>query len=119
MNDPRRQHQRIQKSLTLKFCLADVYPLKWDMSTVENISAGGVKFNASSDLYLNNKRIRMQIRLPEMVPDVLEVEALVLTTELLFNGKSSVVRARFLNLTETDKHNLKILENIINANLKK
>jgi hypothetical protein len=114
MVDENRQYRRIEKRLTIQFCLADVAPRKWDMSMIENISVGGVKFVATSDLKLNDKIIQLQIRIPELAPRFLELQALVLSVKPRFNGKISDVRAKFINLSDEDKKNLSVIQGLIN-----
>jgi hypothetical protein len=113
MNEESRQHKRIEKRVTIQFCVADVSPQKWDMSFVDNISVGGVKFIASSDLKLNEHKIRLQIKIPELSPRFLKLEAMVLSATPRLNGKTSDIRAKFTNLTQEDKEDLAVLEKII------
>lgn len=114
MTDENRQHKRIKKHITILFCLADASPQKWDMSFVDNISAGGVKFVASSDLKLVDTILQLQIKIPELSPRILKLDAKILSVTPRFNGKSSDVRAQFLNLSEKDKEEIAALEAIIN-----
>jgi hypothetical protein len=83
------------------------------MSVIENISVGGVKFIAPADLALNDKIIQLQIRIPELGPLILELEAMVVDVKLRFNNKHSDVRAKFINLSEADKKHLSVLEKMI------
>ena len=114
MFENHRQHKRIAKHLTTQFCLAEAFPKKWDMSILENISGGGVKFTASSDLDLSGKTIYMQIRVPELSPSVLQLQAVVLSAIPRLNGRILDIRAKFINLSEKDKQSLTIIENSIN-----
>ena len=77
MVEENRQHKRIEKTITIQFCVADAFPKKWDMSVIENISVGGVKFSAPSDIEFNDKIVQLQIRIPELAPRFLEIEAVV------------------------------------------
>lgn len=108
MADQNRAHQRIDKPLTIQFCIADMSPKKWDMSIIQNISAGGVKFKAKGDLKLVDKIILLQIRVPELAPHMLQLEAIVLDTQ------NSFVRAKFINLSEISKEQLLIVEKMVN-----
>ena len=119
MLDKNRKHRRIEKSLTMQFSLADVSPRKWDMSTIENISFGGVRFIAPSDLKLIDKIVHLQIRIPQLAPRLLELEAIVLDAKPRFNSKFSDVRAKFINLSEENKAHLSIVEKIIDRQEKK
>lgn len=98
----------------MKFCLADVFPKKWDILTVENISVGGAKFLALSDWKLDDKVIQLQIKIPELAPHFLELEARVLSATPRSNSKICDVRVKFINLSETDKERLSVIEEIIN-----
>jgi hypothetical protein len=109
-----RKHKRIEKKISLQFCVADASPRKWDMSVIQNISAGGVKFSIPSDLVLKDKVVQLQIRIPELMPRFLDVEALVLEVKpRLINPKYSDVRVKFINLTDVSKELLSILEKVI------
>ena len=113
MADKNRQHKRIDKRVNLRFCVADVFPKKWDMPVVDNISAGGVKFIALSALALNNKTIQLQIRVPELAPLILELEAVVVDVKPRPNNILSDIRVKFINLSEVNKGHLTVLEEII------
>ena len=113
MMDKNRWHRRIEKKINLLFCAADVSPKKWDMSVVENISAGGVKFIAPTDLALNNKIIQLQIRIPELAPLILKLEAMAVNVKPRSNNKQSDVRVKFVNLSEANKKHLSVLEKMI------
>ena len=93
--------------------MADVYPKKWDVSTIDNISFGGVKFTSSEALELHNKIILLQIRIPQLAPRRLKVEALVLSVKLRLNSKIYDIRAKFINVSEGNKKDFSILEDII------
>lgn len=114
MNEDNRQHRRIEKRITMRFCLADMSPKRWDMSFVDNISVGGIKFKASSDLKLTDKIIQLQIKIPELSPKVLEINALVLSAIPRLNGKTLEIRAKFVDLSDKDKEDLSVLETSIN-----
>ena len=98
----------------MQYCVTDALPKKWDMSIVENISAGGIKFIAPIDLALNDKIIQLQIRIPELAPLVLELEAMVVNVKPnakpRFNTKYSEVRAKFINLSKANKEHLSVVK---------
>lgn len=108
-----RHHPRIQKPLTMQYCRADLFPRKWDMSVIDNISLGGVRFKASSDLELNNKIIQLQILIPELAPRFLELEAIVLEVKPHSNINSCDIRARFISVSDKNKEYLAVIEKII------
>ena len=110
MIDYNRQHRRIDKNITLLYCLADARPKQWDMSIAENISAGGVKFRALSDLKLKDKIIQLRIKIPALAPHVLEVEGMVVNVQLRSYEKQSDVSVKFINLSQINKEHLSILE---------
>ncbi len=113
MIDKNRKHRRIEKPITIQFCLLEDSPKKWDMSILDNISVGGVSFTASSDLKLNDKIIQLQIRIPELAPIVLELEAMVVNVRPRLNEKQSDVGAKFINLSEINKEHLSVVEKMI------
>jgi len=115
MADKNRRHKRIDKKISVLFCVAGVFPMKWDMSIIENISAGGVRFIAPNDLALNDKILQLQIKMPELAPLILELEALVVDVKLRLNEKQSDVRAKFINISASQQKNLAALEKIIEA----
>ena len=114
MSENKRQHIRIEKHLTLHFCIVDEHPQKWDMSVIQNISVGGVMFIAPADLKLNGMTVALRIQIPELAPHTFQVEAIVLSTKLRLNKISFEVRAKFINLTPADKNRLSVLEKMIN-----
>ena len=64
MADNNRQYVRIKKNINMQYCVAGALPKKWDISVIENISVGGVKFRAPTDFALNDKFVQLQIRIP-------------------------------------------------------
>jgi len=113
MTDDHRQHRRVRKPIIIQFCLADAHPPKWDQSVIDNISDNGVMFIAPSDLNLKDKTVQLHIRIPELAPVLLELEALVLDAKPRLNSKFSDIRAKFINLSEENKKHLSIVEKII------
>jgi PilZ domain len=117
MNDINRQYKRIEKPLNIQFCFPELSPNKWDMSEVENISTGGIKFIAPTDLDLNNKIVHLKIRIPELLPLVLDIEAKVVNCnqgfKQGFNVKFSEVSAKFINISEANKNYLTAMERIM------
>ena len=103
----------MERILTVLYCVADAIPKKWDQSVIENISAGGIRFIAPSDLDLVNKVVQLKIKIAELAPYTLELEAVVLGVNPRFNGKSSDVRAKFINVSPENKERLTIVEKII------
>ena len=84
------------------------------MCVIENISAGGIRFIAQHDLKLFDKNLHLQIRVPELAPIVLKLDAKVVDVKPRTNDKQSDVRAKFINLSVADYESLSVLENIIN-----
>ena len=119
MTDQNRQHKRIEKTLTLLFCVADAVPQKWDMSVVENISAGGVRFIAPTDLKLQDKIVQLKIRIPALAPHSIELQAMVVEARSRFDTKYSDVRAKFINITDESKERLSVVEKMIQDQEKK
>ena len=115
MTDYNRQYRRIDKNITLLYCVADARPAQWDMSIAENISAGGVKFRALSDLKLKDKIVQLRIKIPALAPHVLEVEGMVVNVEPLAYGKLSEVCVKFINLSEINTKNLSVVEGMIDS----
>jgi len=113
MADKNREYRRMERILTVLYCISDAVPKKWDQSVIENISAGGIKFIAPSDLDLNNKTVQLKIKIAELAPYTLELDAVVLGVQPRFNGKSSDVRAKFINVSPENKKRLTIVEEII------
>jgi len=109
--DQNRRHKRLNKIITLGFCVPG--SKSWEMSVVENISAGGVRFIAPTDIILSHKVFQLKIRVPELAPNVLEVEAEVVDAKLRKNPKVSDVRAKFINLSDANQKYLLDLENLI------
>jgi len=110
-----RENRRIERPFTIQFCPADAYPQKWDMSTIQNISAGGLRFTVANDTELLNKIIHVRIRIPE-ITHILEMQAYVLELLPRANTRFFDVRAKFINLSETNKKDLIFLERIIYPN---
>jgi len=113
MADKNRKYRRAEKKLILLFCFPDILPRKWDMSIIDNIGAGGLKFSASSDLDLKDKTIQVRIRIPELAPLVLDLEAKVVNVYPRTNKKQSYVHVKFVNLSEINKKQLSVLEELI------
>jgi len=99
----------------MKYYVVGEIPKKWDMlCAIENISAGGIKFSAPTDKELKGKIILLQIKVPELAPGLLEIEAMVLDAKPRVNAIYSDLRAKFINLTEENKVHLSIVEKTIN-----
>lgn len=81
---------------------------------MENISAGGVKFLVTSQSDLKDKILHLRIKVPELTPYVLDLQALVLESKPRINPKFQDVRAKFVNIKAADKQQLDILEGLIN-----
>jgi hypothetical protein len=117
MVDNNRQDTRIQKNINIQYCVAGALFKKWDVSVIEDISAGGVKFIAPVDFGLNDKILQLQIRIPELAPLVLELEAMVVNVKPNarpgFNTKYSEVRAKFINLSKDNKEHLAVVKEMI------
>jgi len=113
MADINRQHGRIARTLTILFCVADHSPQEWDMSVIKNISVGGVMFLAPGDLKLKDKTVLLKIGIPELAPQLMILEALVVDFKPCFNAKISEVRAKFINLTDTNKEHLLVVQKIV------
>lgn len=109
MDDQNREHKRLVRPLMIQFCIADALPRKWDMSVIENISAGGVKFKVPADLDLIDRTIQLRIRIPELAPHLLELEAVILDTQ------NSLARAKFINLSDENKEHLSIVERMVDV----
>ncbi len=103
----------------MQYCVAGAFPKKWDMSIIDNISAGGVKFSAPSDLELKGKIVQLQIKIPELAPHLLDLEAMVIDAQPRPNLKYSDVRAKFINLSESNKGHLSIVEKLIDLQERK
>jgi c-di-GMP-binding flagellar brake protein YcgR len=115
MNQERRSSKRIEKHIMVHFTVAGDDPPKWDVATVDNISAGGLKFKVSNDLQMDGKVIELRIKLPELLPSFLDLKAEVI--EVQSNPKNSIcgVRVKFIDLTEEDKKNIATLKEIIDG----
>ena len=113
MNESKRQYKRLDKTITLKFCVEDQLPHKWEQSVVENISMGGVKFIAPSDWQLNNKVVNLQIKIQELAPYLLEIQALVVDIKPRKSPASIDIRAKFVNISELNKQQLQVVEKMI------
>lgn len=117
MTDNQRLHRRIEKSLIIQYCIPDDPSKNWDIAIIQNISAGGIKFIAPSNLKLSDKIIKLQIKVPEFTPRLLELMAKVLEFKPRFIDVYSDVRAKFVDLTESNKEDLAVLEKVINLQL--
>jgi len=76
-------------------------------------------FTAPSDLKLDDKVIRLQIKVPQLAPHFLELEALVLEAKPCYNNKVCEVRAKFINISEQNKAQLAVIEGMIDQQEKK
>lgn len=104
-----RQAKRIIRPLNIKFCLSHENPPKWNLtSIIGNISEGGVKFIAPSDL--KDQVLKLEIRSPRLVPRTLKLEAIVLESKPSAHISFYDIRAKFIGLTSDNKKDLAILE---------
>ena len=91
------------------------YPKKWDMSVIEDISAEGLMFMAPSDLPLNDKIVQLKIKIQELAPRIMEVNARVVNVKPcfnfkgLFNPKICEVRVEFINISRENEGYLSAL----------
>jgi hypothetical protein len=118
--EDKRQHKRIDKNINMQYCLADIYPKKWDVSIIKNISVGGIKFIAPNDLNLKDKIIHLRIKIPELWPNLVDLEALVIDIRPhLQRSQYSEVRAKFINLSDSSKEQLSVVERMIDRQEKR
>ena len=105
----------MNKSLSIQYSLEEGGVGKWDQSFVQNISVGGVKFTAAGDYNLKDKVIHLRIRLPDLAPEVMDIQAKVLEFKSRSNTKFFDVRALFVNITPKQKEQLAVLDKMINS----
>jgi len=110
-----RRHKRIDKIINLFYSLADELPQKWDMSIAENIGTGGLRFIGPFDLKLKDKVFNLRIKLPQLAPALLEVEAMVVDVKQRLNGDQADIRVKFINLSAINKEHLSVLEKMIES----
>lgn len=77
------------------------------MSTIGDISAGGVKFVAPRDLI--RKKLKLEIESPLLAPRLLKLEAIVIDSRPSKRFSFFDIRAKFFNLSEENKRDLSIL----------
>ncbi len=119
MPESYRQFKRLEKPINMQFCIADAYPKKWDMTIIENIGGGGVKFAVPKDMNLVDKVILLQIKIPQLAPRTVELEAKVLSADPRMNSPSADIRAKFINLSDQNRLDLSVIEKMISVQEKK
>ena len=108
MNE-KRQAKRIVRPLNIKYSFRHENPVKWNLSSIiGDISAGGVKFIATSDL--TDKELNLEIKSPRIDPRTLKVEAIVLESKPSVHPSYFDIRAKFVNLSPENKRDLSIFE---------
>ncbi|MDE1920560.1 MAG: PilZ domain-containing protein [Candidatus Omnitrophica bacterium] len=113
MVDNQRRYRRIEKPIHILFCAVGAASQRWDMSIIQNISSGGIKFPTSNGADLNNKTLLVKINFQELLPRRLELKAKVLSSKLRPNTKIFDVRAQFIDVSEEQRNDLFLMEQII------
>ena len=94
--EQKRKNARVEKPLIIQYAQSTPEPLRWDSTTIKNISTEGILFN-SNKLFAKNEILQLRFTIPtdpfnrlEAVGEV--VESLVYRT-----------RIKFINLGEHEK----------------
>jgi c-di-GMP-binding flagellar brake protein YcgR len=94
----RRLHQRFQKPYTVIFSLKDTPRETYDISTVLDISRGGLKF-VSSDNYPAGTKIVLKIKFPFLYPKETLIDGEVVDIDQGAKAKLSKIKVKFINIS--------------------
>ena len=94
----KRQNIRVEKTLVLQYAQTTAEPLRWDSTTIKNISCEGLLFN-SSKFFAKNEILQLRLIMPTDPANRLEVLGQVV--ESFMQGHRT--RIKFLNLSVSVK----------------
>jgi hypothetical protein len=94
----KRQNTRVEKALIIQYAQSTPVPLRWDSTTIKNISTDGVFFN-SHKLFAKKEILCFRFTVPTDPFNRLEVAGEVV--ESFINGHGT--RIKFINLDEQQK----------------
>jgi len=94
----RRLHRRFQKPYTVIFALKGHPQETYDISTILDISRGGLKF-VSSESYPTGTKIILKIKFPFLYPQETIIDGEVVAMEEGGKSKSFKIKVKFINVS--------------------
>ena len=108
--DEKRKTTRVVKALTIQYAQSTAKPLRWDSTTIKNISTEGILFN-SNKLFAEKEILHLRLRVPTDPFNYLEAQGEVVESFVHGHG----TRVKLINLEESQK---KIIGDYIEGLLK-
>ena len=105
----KRKTVRIEKTLVIQYAQITSEPLRWDSSTIKNISIEGILFNTNK-IFANNERLQLRFSIPTDPFNRLETVGEVL------ESLAHSTRIKFVDLREDHK---KVISDYVECLLKK
>ncbi|MDO8488816.1 MAG: PilZ domain-containing protein [Candidatus Omnitrophota bacterium] len=105
----KRKTARIEKALVIQYAQINQEPLRWDSTTIKNISIEGVLFNTNK-IFTNNEKLQLRFSIPTDPFNRLEAVGEVL------ESSAHSTRVKFVNLGEQQR---KTISDYVECLLKK
>ncbi|MDP2927474.1 MAG: PilZ domain-containing protein [Candidatus Omnitrophota bacterium] len=96
--EEKRQNARIDKPLIMQYAQSTPEPLRWDSTTIKNISTDGILFNTNK-IFGKNERLQLRFTIP--ADPFNRLEAVGEVVESVLHGHRT--RIKFINLGEHEK----------------
>lgn len=112
--EEKRQNTRVEKALVIQYAQSTAEPLRWDSTTVKNISVDGILFS-SHKLFAKKETLLLRFMVPTDPFNRLEASGEVL--ESFVHGHET--RIKFINLGEQQKKALSDYVAYLSKNNKK
>lgn len=103
MGEEKRKAFRVKSSLTVQYCFdINSEEKKWDITTVKDLSESGVSFRTGKPFEVGIF-MRLRFKIPARPFDLTEIDAKVISCQILGQTTTSMIRAEFINITEETK----------------
>ena len=108
--EEKRKTARVEKPLIVQYAQSAVVLLRWDSTTIKNISQEGVLFNTNKTL-VKSEKLHLRFTIPTDPFNRLEIEGEVVESFVQGHG----TRIKFIDLSEQQK---KVLCDYVDYTLK-
>ncbi len=96
--EEKRENARVERPLIIQYAQSTPEPLRWDSTTIKNISTEGILFN-SNKLFAKNEILQLRFTIP--IDPLNRLEAVGEVVESFVSGHGT--RIKFINLGEHEK----------------
>jgi len=103
--EEKRKTTRVEKTLIVQYAQSTPEPLRWDSTTIKNISIDGMLFNTDK-IFVNNEQLQLRFSIPTDPFNRIEVIGQVI------ESLAKNTRIKFVNLRDDQK---KVISDYVNG----